>query len=459
MEIEINPRRDFFTHLLKGINSLVVTTTCNINCCFCSRKFNPFTQKLYHRNFNELVEEIKMFIPNSMKSINSSISRMTDGEPFAHPRIWDVLKLIREIYPYRGVPRLHDKIMITTNGTYLVEDNLKKLEELKGVIIVHSLNSTNVEDWIKLSGSTKKLAEIATDVPRLIKDFDINYVASIVAMPQVVGYDGIKRTIRDLYEYNVRSIRVFLPTYTKYASKEEQETLYCDENKVKDLVNRLREELKITIWLYPTSHDDLNPKLYGLENLGISPTDEILYINNKKIFSRTHAHDILLNSETTQQITIKTKDDEIKQVTLDPSKIEIKNYLDLLMNKDVKFTPEIIEEKTKGYKNILVAYSEAGEKIIKKAFEKAIIWSDELKKKEFYFQTVYNDFYGGTVKCAGLLMCQDYEKYIKKFIDENFKPDVVLMSHDSFDLSGRDLLNNHIYDICSKLKVKAELIS
>ena len=459
MEIDVNPRRDFFIHLLKGINSLVITTTCNLNCCFCSRKFNPFTQKSYHRDFDEIVEEIKMFIPNFMKTINSSISRMTDGEPFSHPRFWDILKLIREIYPYRGRLRLGDKIQITTNGTYLTEENLKKLDDLKGIIIVHSINSTDIEDWIKLSGSTRKLAEIATTVPKLIKNFDIEYVASVVAMPEVVGYDGIERTIRDLDKNDVKSIRVFLPTYTKYTSKENQGMLFCDENRLKDLIDRLREELKITIWLYPTIYDDITPKMHGFESFGINQSDEILHINNKRIFSRDHANEILLSGMDIHRVTIKTRNEEVKQIDVNPLKIEIKNYLNFIINQDVTFTPEIIEEKVRGCKKILVACSEAGEKIVKKAFEKAIDWSDELKKKEFYFQTVHNDFYEGTVKCAGLLVCRDYEKYIKEFIDKNFKPDIVLMSHNSFDLSGRDLLNEPIYDVCSKLGIKFELVS
>lgn len=456
--LNINPRKEFWNCLLKGSNNLVITTKCNINCCFCSRKFNPFPTKSYHRDFNEIVEEVKMFIPYRMKKINTSISRMTDGEPFTHPRIWDILELIRKMYPYRRSPRLSDKIMITTNGTYLTEDNLKKLEELKGIIIVHSINGTDIEDWIKLSGSTRKFAEIATNVPKLIKNFDIEYMPSIVAMPKIVGYDGIERTIRDLYKYNVKSIRVFLPTYTKYASKEEQEMLYCDENELINLIDKLKEELQTNIWLYPVTYADLTPKLHGLENFGINPSDEILHINSKKIFSRTHATNILLHSRGIVEIMIKTKDGQIKQINLDILKIHLRNYLDFLVNEDITFTPETIEEKVRKYQKILVAHSEAGERIVKKAFEKAISWNEKLKKKKFYFQTVYNDFYGGNVQCSGLLLCQDYKKYIKKFIDENFKPDVVLMTHDTFDLSGRDLLNNHIYDVCNELDIKFELI-
>ncbi len=78
--------------------------------------------------------------------------------------------------------------------------------------------------------------------------------------------------------------------------------------------------------------------------------------------------------------------------------------------------------------------SNAEEKVVKAAFEKAKEWSGVLSKKSFYYQTVYNDFYSGSVRCGGLLMYKYYKKYLKKFIDNNFKPDLVLINRDSFDL-------------------------
>lgn len=453
-KLEENPREEFIMGLLKESNNIVVTTKCNINCCFCSRKFNPFKTETYHRNFNEIISEIKLCLPNRMKKINSSISRITDGEPFTHPRIWDILEVMRKEFPYKGLARLHDKIQITTNGTYLTKENLKKLEELGGIIIVHSINSTDVDDWMKLSGSSKKLAEIVTNVPKLIKNFEIAYLPSIVAMPQVVGYNGIEKSIRELSEHNVRSIRVFLPTYTKYASKEEQKILYCDENKLKELIDRLRKETKTNIWLYPEIHSDLKPKLYGLENVGILPSDEILAINNKKMFSRTHAFDTFLYAKDIQKVVIKTKEGKIKQINLNPKDIKIKNYVDFIVNEDINFTPEIIEKAVKKSQRILVMHSEAGEFIVKEAFKKAIRWSNLLKTKKFYFKTVYNDFYCGNVKCSGLLMCTDYKKYLEEFIENNFKPDLVLITQDSFDILGRDLLKDSIYDVFSEVGIE-----
>ena len=143
----VNPHEEFLLNLRKGYNNIVVSTKCNINCCFCSRLFNPFESEECHRDYNEIVAEINACWPNKLKMINSSISRVTDGEPFTHPRIWEILRHVRARFPFKGLFRLHDKVQITTNGTYLDEDNLLKLAELQGVVLVHSINTTYVYDF------------------------------------------------------------------------------------------------------------------------------------------------------------------------------------------------------------------------------------------------------------------------------------------------------------------------
>ena len=456
MDLKENPKEDILMSMLRGLNQLVVTTACNINCIFCSRKFNPFKGSYFHRKFTDIKAELRLFNPNNSIKVNASVSRLTDGEPFTHPRIWDVLNLIREYFPYKGIERFSDRLYITTNGTYLTEDYLKRLEGLKGVRLVHSINSTDVKDWMKLSNASEKLARIATDVPKIIKGFDLDYSPSIVALPKVIGFEGIEKTIRDLDNHDAKTLRVFLPTYTKYASKEEQEILTCDKERLFDLINRLNKELKIKILMYPQIFEDITPRLEGYENVDIHPSDEILSINKVKVFSRTHAQRYLLNNRLS--IVHLRSGNKERKVMVYFKNIQNINYIDERVNLDCSFMPKDIETVTKGYKNILVLHSVAGEKAIKASFRKAVEWCEDIQDKKFYFQTVHNDFYQGSVLCGGLLMCSDYKKYLQKFIDENFKPDLVLMSRRSFDLLGRDLLRDSIYDVCEDLGVEFRIL-
>ncbi|MCG2718339.1 MAG: radical SAM protein [Nanoarchaeota archaeon] len=456
MDLKENPKEDILMGILKGWNELAVTTACNINCIFCSRKFNPFKSHYSHRKFTDIKAELRLFNPNNTIHVNASVSRLTDGEPFTHPRIWDILKLIREYFPYRGLEKFSDRLYITTNGTYLTKDYLKRLEKLKGVRLIHSINSTDVKDWMKLSNASKKLAEIATNVPRMIGDFNLDYIPSIVALPKIVGFDGIEKTITDLDNCGVKTLRVFLPTYTKYASKKEQEIMQCDKDQLFDLINKLSKKVNMKILIYPQVFEDVTPKLEGYENIKIYPSDKIISINKVRIFSRAHAQRCLLRNRISI-VHLKSGEKE-KKVIVYSKNIKNVNYIDERINKDCPFVPKDIESATKSYKNILVLHSVTGKKAIRAAFKKSIEWSEKLQDKKFYFQTVYNDFYGGSVMCGGLLMCSDYKKYLQKFIDKKFKPDLVLMSRSSFDLLGRDLLKDSIYEVCEELGVEFKIV-
>lgn len=444
----------------KQKNNIVVTTKCNLNCIFCSRKYNPFQSKQSHVKFNDIRAQMGLLKPNSMIYINSSISRLTDGEPFSHPRIWDILFLLRKMFPFRNTHTIHGKINITTNGTLLTDSALKRLEELKGIIIIHSINSTDLEDYMKLSQTSEKIARIAISIPRRIKNFIISYVPSIVAVPSIVGFEGIEETLRDLNENDVKYTRVFLPTYTKYAPEEAQKMLYCDQDKFYSLIEGLKKELEMKILLYPTKFKDLKPKLEGYERLGINPTDEIMLVDGVKPFSRWHAQSLLLdNDKKSYVVKLKDSTGNIKEVTVPSREIRIDNYINVRINKDMPYLSLAIKNATRDYKKILVVPSQTSENIVKEAFEKIKKEEDFAHDKEFYFQTVYNDFYGGSVICAGLLTCQDYKEYIKKFIDENFKPDLVLISDDAFDVLGRDLLKESIFDVMDELDVRIKRVS
>lgn len=458
-EVGTNGWEEVLLDLFKQKNNLVVTTKCNLNCVFCSRRYNPFRCVQHHSRFNDLKAQIILLKPNHPIYINNSISRVTDGEPFTHPRIWDILFLIRKSFPFLNLPQLQDKIHITTNGTFLTDSALKKLEKLKGIIIIHSINSTDIKDYMKLSQTSEKIAEIATSIPERIKNFNVFYIPSIVAVPNIIGYEGIKRTLIELDEQNVEYARVFLPTYTKYASKDEQEKLHCDKGELYSFISKLRKELKMKILLYPMEFKDLNAKLEGYEYLGINPSDEIISVDNTHPFSRWHAQ-ILLMSNDRRLHLVKLKDCEgnIRKVVIHSDKIRLHSYIEKKLNEDMSYLPPIIQNISRGYKKILIVPSKMSEKVVKEAFDKLKKEFDFALDKEFYFQTAYNDFYGGSVMCAGLLMCQDYKKYIKQFIDENFKPDLVLISSASFDILGRDLLKDSIFEVMDELGVEIKIV-
>lgn len=438
-------------------NNLVVTTKCNLNCVFCFRKHIGSKFKQCDVRFNDMKSQLELFKKNKLITVNSSTSRLSEGEAFNHPKIWDILYLMREKFSFHDIPKLSDTITITTNGTLLTDSALKKLEELKGIVIIHSINSTDVNDYMALSRASKKLAEISTTVPERIKNYKIAYVPSIVTLPNIVGLEGIEKTIRDINTQGVKGVRIFLPGYTKYVPEEEQRRLYCDKNVIRSLIDKLKNELNIKFLVYPVEFEGLKPKLEGYEYLGIKPSDEVLSIDGIKPLSRWHAQDLLIQKEKRIHILTLKEKNKIKRIRIFSRNIKTHSYLDLRLNFDMPNLVEATKNLIKPYKKILVVPSQTAESLVKEAFEKLKTFSFA-SDKEFYFQTAYNDFYGGNFTSAGLLTCRDYKKYIKKFIDENFKPDLILISSNAFDMLGRDSLKESIFDVMDELNVRIEII-
>lgn len=452
--LNISPVEEVLISLLRGDNNVVITTKCNLNCVFCSRKFNPFTTECSHKEFNFIKAQINLLKPNRQVLVNNAISRLTDGEPFTHPRIWDILNLIREKFPYKHSTKPDDKIQITTNGTFLTKDNLKRLDDLKGMIIIHSIQTTDEKKWAGLTGATHKLAKIVTNIPNSIKDYNITYIPSIVALPEIVGWDDIEKTIRDLNNEDASAIRMFLPTYTKYSSKQNQDMLKCDKEKLLALVLKLRKELKTKILCYPFYPEDVTPHLIGYEHYGIMPTDTILSINKEKVFSSYHAQKLLVYNKN-ETCTINLEGGGMtKTISIKPQDINIMSYTNMRVNEDVYFLPKTITRAVKDYNKVLVLTSEAGASVVRGAFEKAVGWEPVLRGKEFFFRGVRSRFYGGSVVCAGLLMCSDYGSAVEEFLSSgNVKPDIILVSSKSFDPLGRDLLKKSVYDLSDKLNI------
>ena len=96
-------------------NILPVTTVCNVRCAFCSHHQNPPEVKaiaIPHLD-PELVDDLLDYLDGSRKIIiGESTSLIMEGEPFTHPRFFEILEAIRRKFP-------QTLIQITTNGTML----------------------------------------------------------------------------------------------------------------------------------------------------------------------------------------------------------------------------------------------------------------------------------------------------------------------------------------------------
>jgi len=83
-------------------NILAITSVCNVRCLFCSHQGNPSNVRTFssgHRSFEEIEEIIEFIDKNKKIVIGESITRICEGEPFTHPQIIAILKLLRRKFP------------------------------------------------------------------------------------------------------------------------------------------------------------------------------------------------------------------------------------------------------------------------------------------------------------------------------------------------------------------------
>ena len=112
---------------------LEVTTKCNFSCITCIR--SSWQDELTHMSW----ETFKNIV-NSLKELPelTTVHFGGFGEPLMHPQIFDMLQAVKEL----GI-----KVEMITNGSYLREEILQQLIELKLDILYTSLDSSDEEEY------------------------------------------------------------------------------------------------------------------------------------------------------------------------------------------------------------------------------------------------------------------------------------------------------------------------
>lgn len=124
--------------------SLAITKCCDLRCSFCTREAGNNIKEYMSIEFIEnIIDEALSF--SNIKTIN-----ITGGEPFLHPNIDKILKVINE----RNL-----EIRINTNGLHFTEDNINLLNKYNVKLFTISLDSSidKIHDSIRgVDGSFDK---------------------------------------------------------------------------------------------------------------------------------------------------------------------------------------------------------------------------------------------------------------------------------------------------------------
>lgn len=268
-------------------NILPLTSACNVQCVFCSHHQNPRGVEVYgigHRSLEEIEMTLEFIDPERKIVIGESVTRIMEGEPFLHPEIRVILRMIRERFP-------ETMVQVTTNGTLLTDEMLDLLGELGQIELYISLNSATARGRQILMGESGNVVRSAI---AQLRRRGIVFQGSIVAMPWIVGWEDLESTVAFLDEHGAETVRIFMPGFTAKAPAE----LRFDPDLPRQLLawaDQLQTRYRTPLTVEPVFLEDLRAVVEGVvagsaaEHAGLKRGDEILAIDGEVPFSRVQA--------------------------------------------------------------------------------------------------------------------------------------------------------------------------
>ncbi|MCK4260357.1 MAG: radical SAM protein [Halanaerobiales bacterium] len=243
---------------------------CNCHCEFCYEKNSPLKWPKRMLTVEEVKSRLNYYDREENLGVVAPISKSM--EPFTNPNLFEILELMRQ--------NSEENITLITNGSYLTEENIKKLVKIKPVNISISLNSSSSETRKRVMQDPTP--EVAILAPKLLNEYKIIYQATLVAWPTIDLNDIIK-TIYYLDENNAREIVIHLPSYNRYNFPEslEMDTNYWDT--IVGVMNQLKNKINTPIKTFPVNY--LKKEL--------TPVVESVYVNSPAMLYDIQKGDII----------------------------------------------------------------------------------------------------------------------------------------------------------------------
>lgn len=447
-------------------NILPLTSACNVRCVFCSHRQNPAQVQVYgigHRSLEDVERTLEFIDPERKIVIGESVTRIMEGEPFLHPEVETILHQIRRRFPLTP-------IQVTTNGTLLTDRVLDLLQEVGKVELYISLNSATPEGRERLMGDR---GGVVRNAVKQLRQRQIPFQGSMVAMPWIVGWDDLEATVSFLDKHGAETIRIFMPGFTAKAPAE----LRFDPDLPDQLVcwvDAMQSRYPTPLTLEPAFLSDLRAVVEGVtqgspaEVAGFCRRDEILAIQGEKPFSRVDAFHQLLRGGA-QDVRVRRRlgpeqdSESEEEITLSLLK-QRGERSGLVFAYDLH--PDVYEQvvslirRHKARRTLFMASLLAAPVI----HQLAMVVEKEFRARsagdtcEWTVQTspVPNRFFGGSIMAGGLLVVQDFLDQWAALSERDY--DLVLIPSIFLDPWGVDLSGRHGRELEEEMNVPVEIV-
>lgn len=427
-------------------NILPLSSRCDARCIFCSHHNNPPSVQVISigtRTPEEVRETMGHLRADVPITIGESASSIIEGEPTLHPRFQELLAELRMRFPDTPVE-------LTTNGRRLTEQLVAFLARHMPVMVNLSLNGGTPDSRRLLMGDGEEEARTAIDSVRLMERYGVPFQGSLVGMPNVTGWEDMERSIRCLADSGARTVRVFLPGFSKWVKKDvfpDSDTIYAE---LKNFLFQLSDDISCPVLLEPSFVSDLEAVLSGVKKgspawtAGLRKGDRLLSVNGQSPRSRTEAYEMVHRrrdvkvkySRAGKAHTARWENgDEGSGVTME---------FDFDLNRAGRAAELIAAAPGK----VLCLCSEFGHRVFCAALDAA-----GAERGRFDAVPTPNLTFGGTIHASGLLCCGDYEAAFGAFCAEHPAPAGVLVPAESFNSLGKDLTGRHISELAGTFGV------
>ena len=459
-----------------------LSSVCNFRCEFCYEKGNPadFPIRSTARMASPAEIQTRLRHYDPIRKTGIFAVRTAINEPFANRNAIRYLRMMREKCP-------EELISFVTNGAYLDEPTVAALAELRPLFFNLSIYST--DPAIRREVIRDRRGDKVLRAVELLRQYRLPYMANLVMWPSIPLAD-MERTIAAMAESRATVLRVCLSAYSRYLEGDfERFHLDAYWPEVVDRVERIRDRYPIAILIEPNSYVRRDPEAYldavvadsPAARAGLGRGDLILAVNGRRIGSRMQLLSELRRSSregerarpTAEQIELAVeRRGERFTVVLDrhdPACMASYPYgqiarfndfmyglviTDTLSYSSLKAARELMARH--GARRVLLLTSPLIEPILAHMLSK----TGAFQGYDVAIRRARNHYFGGTINLGDLLVVTDFVEAVRGFLEEEGRPDLVLIPASPFASSpwGRDLTGRPWTDVERLTGIAVDLI-